>query len=428
MPALLRIPALQALAPWLALCSCWIAEPGLAHAECTERAVSTGITLAACVEGPRQFVRVSADLTATDVGLRVSRPSERGRALDTWLASVPGGVVAIPAGDFEFPSFSARGLTIGEGEAWPDASDDGSRAVLAFDAMGVALMAPAEAVVGAAPWMRSALSGVSVLSAGVPRACDGSGCDPMPRSAVGLSADGRQLIFVAVAGYRSPGDGVTDTELGALAAEAGAHDAIRVATGASSGLAAGASSLVPSEGAFRAAGPLLALVDRESGLRGDLVGVVERASDMSAQPSATLEITATDGRRVAMGGTLTSGAYFRFPLPSRTYVVRARLDGYRSPCRVCTVEAGRETWCSLFLTAGSGEETCDPPPRGIDAGAFPLADGGLDAGAPRSDAGMRMPRVSGGCAALGASSRPQLGALMAALGAMSLLRRRRRAR
>lgn len=375
-----------------------------ARAECEEASLSVGVSVRRCaLEGLRWSI-VSADLAAADVGVRVSQSSERGRTVDAWMAGVPGAVAAVQGGPFRFPGWDPLGLTIGEGEAWPGSGDDPRLAVLALDASGAGLIAPPEVIVPAEPWMRAAVSGVVVVQAGSPiGSCEGDACERRPRTAVGLSRDGRALVIVVAEGWTAASEGVSDRELGALARDAGAHDAIRIGEGATSVLATagGAGAIASSDGAPRPTAAFLGIVDRGSGATGDLVGVVERRSDTMPLTAATIRVATTDGTTIAMSGTLTTGAYFRFPLPERTYLVTATHAGYRDACRVCTVERGRETWCSLFLDEGAGAAECAAPPRGVDAGVYPLADagrggGGRDAG--RSDGGDAGPGLGGGCA------------------------------
>jgi MYXO-CTERM domain-containing protein len=402
--------------------------PALARADCgagEERAV--GVVLRRCEADGLRWSVVNADLAAADVGVRVSRPDERGRTVEAWAGAVEGAVAAIPGGPFRFADFAPLGLTVGDGTAWGEGRDDAVLGVLALDASGAGLVAPAEQVVPHEPWMDEVISGAPILRDGVPLACTGRGCEPRPRAAVGLSEDGRRLSMLAVEGWSAASAGVSDAELAALLAAAGAYDGLRVAEGATSVLwARDDGAVVPSsDGASRATAAFLGIVDRARGATGQLVGVVERAGDTAPLPEATLTVETTGGRVVASGGTLTEGAYFSFALPARDYVLRASLAGYRTSCRPCRVEAGAEKWCSLFLTPGDGAEACAAPPRGLDAGPWPVGDAG---GAAAADAGLG--GAPGGCAVApgpGAAAWP-VGLLAALLGAGRAARRRRRAR
>ncbi len=386
-----------------------------ARADCgADEAPSVGLTLRRCEDPGRRWVEVEVDLAAADVGVRASRPEERGDVIDAWAQSVDGVVVAIPGGPFRFPELDPAGLTVGDGERWTSTRDDASLAVLAFDVRADALLAPAEQIVPAEAWMHDVLSGVEVLRDGVPRACQGGGCEPAPRTGVGLSSDGRTLVLVAAEGYRADAAGVDDGELGALLVGAGAFRGLRSGEGGESVMwLRGEGAIVPpSDGALRAGAAFFGVIDRNAGATGQLVGVVERAGDTMPLPDAHLRVETTDGRVAIEGGTMTSNAYFAFTLPARDYVVRASLTGYRTSCRVCRVEAGGETWCSQFLSPGDGEERCDAPPRGIDAGPWPTGD----AGPPPSDASNGRELRATGCAIVpGEGSRSILVALAIAL-------------
>jgi hypothetical protein len=403
-----------------------IAAPTTARAACeADAALSVGVAVRRCTDPGIAYSVVTADLAASDVGIRVSRSAERGGTVDGWMTAVPSVVAAVQGGPFSFPEYEPLGLTVGESEAWPGTEDDGALAVLALDSGGAGFVAPPAALVAPAPWMASAISGRTVLRAGVPIvACRGSECEPMPRTAVGLSEDGHLLVIVVVEGWTASSRGVSDAELGALARSAGAYEAIRVGEGATSVLATrgGAGAVASSDGAPRATAAFLGVVDRGSGATGDLVGVVQRRSDTTALVMATITIDTTDGRRVAMGGTLTAGAFWSFPLPERTYVVRASHAGYRTNCRVCTVTAGRETWCSLFLEAGTGSEECMAPPRGVDAGALPIADAGDDV-PPTRDGGRGGRLQNTSCSTSRAGASPMLALALAAGIALSGRRR-----
>lgn len=378
---------------------------GRARAACEDAMLAVGVTVQRCEDPGRRWSVLRADLAAADVAVRVSQSSERGLSADAWMERVPGTIAAVQGGPFRFPGWDPAGLTIGEGEAWPGTIDDGALGVLALDTSGAGLIAPAEVSVPVQAWMHSAVSGVIVLRAGSARSeCEGNGCERAPRTAAGLSRDGRTLLLIVVEGWTAASEGVSDPELGVLALEAGAYDALRIGDGATSLLATadGQGAIASSDGAPRPTAAFLGIADRGSGASGDLVGVIERASDTMPLLAAQIRVETTDGRTISMGGTLTDGAYFRFTLPERTYVVRATLDGYRDACRVCTVERGRETWCSIFLESGSGTAECSAPPRGVDAGTFPSADGGArDAGAADAGDAGEQPRIDGGCAVRG---------------------------
>jgi len=365
--------------------------PLRARADCIDSSPSGGVVVRACTAPGQRWVEVRADLAASDVGVRVGRPDERGRTASAWAGAVPGAVAIVSAGPFRFPDYAPIGLTIGAGVAWSDGRDDAALGVLALDAVGGALIAEPRALVPAEPWMDSALSGVPVVRDGVAIAgCAARACERAPRTAIGLSADGRTLILVVAAGWSADAAGVSDPELGALALAAGADDALRTADGATSALwgRPGGVELASSDGAERAGAAFLAVVDRATGVTSRLRGVVEEVGTGAALPAAILRIETTDGALAWEGSTMTTGAYWERTLPVREYIVRASVAGHRTGCKYCPAISGMDTWCSVFLELGSGAETCTAPARGVDAGLWPLGtvaeDGGVDGGGARA--------------------------------------------
>lgn len=405
----------------LLICAAGMA-PGPAVAQCAaDEAPSVGVVLRRCTDGDVRWVEVVADLASADVGARVSRPMERGAVVEEWAgAVVSGAAIAVPAGPFRFADLEPVGLTVGDGEHWGTTADSPGLGVLALDARQAGVLAPAEQVVPVEPWMHDVLSGVSIVRDGVALACRDEGCAAAPRTGVGLSEDGRSLVIVAAAGWVADAPGVGDGQLGQLLAAAGAHDAVRVAEGATSTMWARGEGLVmpSSDGASRASAAFLAVVDLSAGVTGRLVGVVERMEDNRALVAARIRVETSDGTLAAEGGTLTDRAYWTFTLPARDYVVRATVAGFRTSCRVCTVEAGGESWCSQFMVRGEGMETCAPPPRGRDAGPWPAGDAG------RPVDGSVEPPPPGACAIGPRAPRPGAGWLL--LLSMLLLGLRRR--
>ncbi|MFI7605763.1 phosphodiester glycosidase family protein [Micromonospora sp. NPDC049366] len=116
---------------------------------------------------------------------------------------------------------------------------------------------------------------------------------PAPRTAVGFTADGRKMIMLTVDGRQVDSRGVTQTELGRMMVELGAHHALNLDGGGSSTLLArepGAAAVQvensPSDGAERAVPNGLALYAPSGS--GRLTGYwVETASDPTAAPGVS---------------------------------------------------------------------------------------------------------------------------------------------
>ncbi|MGN9779560.1 phosphodiester glycosidase family protein [Micromonospora sp. H33] len=114
-----------------------------------------------------------------------------------------------------------------------------------------------------------------------------------PRTAVGFSADGRRMIMLTVDGRQVDSRGVTQTEMGRMMAELGAHHALNLDGGGSSTLLArepGAAAVQvensPSDGTERAVPNGLALYAPEGS--GRLAGYwLETASDPTSAPGVS---------------------------------------------------------------------------------------------------------------------------------------------
>ena len=114
-----------------------------------------------------------------------------------------------------------------------------------------------------------------------------------PRTAVGFSADGRKMIMLTVDGRQVDSRGVTQTEMGRMMAELGAHHALNLDGGGSSTLLArepGAPAVQvengPSDGSERAVPNGLAIYAPKGS--GRLTGYwVETASDPTAAPGVS---------------------------------------------------------------------------------------------------------------------------------------------
>src|SRR5688572_29429044 len=158
----------------LALAS--VAVAAGARAQCETTTLATGITQDLCAQDGLQWAVVVADLTAADLDLRVTRPSERGSTADAWAGGLGGSVVAVQGGPFRFPDYEPSGFTIGDGEPW-SAADDARLGVFAFDGRGGALVAEGPRIVLREAWMTAAVSGVPILRQGtLLTGCAPDGC------------------------------------------------------------------------------------------------------------------------------------------------------------------------------------------------------------------------------------------------------------
>jgi hypothetical protein len=180
------------------------------------------------------------DLREPGLRLEVSPPQARGLAMDR-RPEASAAVASFNASFFD-RSFVPRGLTVSQGEVWTPvlqahaspwlACDWLQRCRMKFTDTGVLPEGAINAVAGT-PWL--------VRAGQVRTEADDASCAALcarthPRTAVGLSGQGRWLLVVLVEGRRPPVAGVTLAPLSQLMRELGAMDAINLDGGGSSTL------------------------------------------------------------------------------------------------------------------------------------------------------------------------------------------------
>ncbi|HUS63748.1 MAG TPA: phosphodiester glycosidase family protein [Kofleriaceae bacterium] len=192
------------------------------------------------------------DLCAAGVSVQTTGDAEKGRVVSSFGEAV--GAVAAVNGDFFGGGFGTDGISVHGGAHW-SGTDHGYAGPLAFGVHRVELR-PHEDQTGPEAWMQEVVSGhPTILWDGAQRDNNGDSlCSARhPRTAVGLSADRRQLIVAVVDGRASTRIGMTCDELSALLREMGADDGMNLDGGGSSTMwLAGAGVVnVPSDGAQR---------------------------------------------------------------------------------------------------------------------------------------------------------------------------------
>jgi hypothetical protein len=206
---------------------------------------------------------VVADVCTPGLRVRATRPEERGRTTSSY-AELTGATVAIN-GDFYDDGFAPVGLALGDGARWADTFDTVHWGVAVFGEGRAEIALPEDPNEPPEPWVHEAIGGVPQLVIdGLPISSYPSRfCRRRhPRSAVGVSADGRSLIFVVADGRSERSAGMTCAELAELMAELGAEQAINLDGGGSSALYVRGRGVInrPSEGAERVVANHLALV------------------------------------------------------------------------------------------------------------------------------------------------------------------------
>lgn len=184
---------------------------------------------------PTEIHALVIDLTVPGVHIRCTPLSERWKATSDY-AREAGLAAAINGGFWRLFDQQAQGLAAGAGSVW--GSDDDEYGFFAVTAAGRAWISPpAEVVQPAREQATDAVSGRPLL------VDNGHASDELhrfpnadtrePRSAVGVSRDGRKVILLTVDGRRGGSRGATLTEVAALMLELGAYRAINVDGGGS---------------------------------------------------------------------------------------------------------------------------------------------------------------------------------------------------
>jgi hypothetical protein len=207
---------------------------------------------------PWRIFALEIDLCHDGVALRATKSGERQRTVSSFAALVDA-EAAINGDFFSYTDYSTSGLAVGGGEPWTDTTDTGDSGFVAFGRGRAEVWAPNEALAEPASWMRDVVSGKRPLvrDGVVYPQNEGDLCTVRhPRTAAGLSADGRTLILAVVDGRSTSSAGMTCTELGALMKELGAHDASNLDGGGSTTMWIAGDGVVnsPSDGAQRVVG------------------------------------------------------------------------------------------------------------------------------------------------------------------------------
>ncbi|MFN3861491.1 MAG: phosphodiester glycosidase family protein [Roseateles sp.] len=193
-----------------------------------------------------QALRVDLDR----LSVVLSPPAEAGQALDQ-MASGRGALASVNASFFD-KQFRPRGLTISDGQPWPQtlrAPAAAADPLLACDTIcSIRFDAPAvpeagwRVAVSGTPWLvRDGQARTTEDDASCAKLC----AQTHPRTAVGLDAAGRQLIVLLAAGRRGEVKGLTLVQTAQLLIELGAVQAFNLDGGASSSLLIRGESRLP---------------------------------------------------------------------------------------------------------------------------------------------------------------------------------------
>jgi exopolysaccharide biosynthesis protein len=195
----------------------------------------------------RQIRRDGTDahVVRVDLGLEtlavVATPADERGLTVSEFARRHGAMVAIN-GDYFDPELNPIGLAMGGGVLWARADESVRRQeVVAVGGRRIEIFPRNEPLREPQPWMTGAIAGWPMVVEDCRPVAHLPGSDhftraPHPRTAVGLSADRRQLLLVVADGRREGVPGLTLAELAALLVEVGACSALNLDGGGSSAL------------------------------------------------------------------------------------------------------------------------------------------------------------------------------------------------
>ncbi|HEY1092523.1 MAG TPA: phosphodiester glycosidase family protein, partial [Burkholderiaceae bacterium] len=145
--------------------------------------------------------------------------------------------------------FAVRGITISDGQAWAPVTSIAQSPLLACEA-GPRCVIELHPTEPKPEWQMAVAGTPWLLDQGKQRtleddvACKAHCTTTHPRTAVGLTRDGRMLLIVLAEGRRPPVLGLTTQQLSKVMADLGAWDAVNLDGGGSSTLIVDGASLM----------------------------------------------------------------------------------------------------------------------------------------------------------------------------------------
>ncbi len=297
----------------------------------------------------RQIHALEIKLDTPGLQLRSTASGERRRSVSSF-ANLVGAQLAVNADFFSYTDYSTSGLAAGNGVAWAGTADGTATATFAFGTNRVELSAKSAVVPFDASWMKGVVSGKPDLLRSGTVSASQHGTDfcttRHPRTALGLSQDGKTLYLVVVDGRSTASVGATCTDLANLLKGLGAHHAVNLDGGGSSAMFVKGQGVVnrPSDGSERVVANHLAVFAPSANSLGNLKGLIYEGTDTAARlAGATVQVTG--GPRLVTG---TTGVY-DLDVPAGTWTITASKAGYVTQSVTRSVTAGATTWGSMGL-------------------------------------------------------------------------------
>jgi hypothetical protein len=313
---------------------------------------------------PAQRIHIArVDLRSPHIGVRATREGHRGRVVSSF-ARLYGASLAINGGFF---AGGSHGLAMADGALW--SSDQGNLvSYLAAGADNRIDYDPGGDAIrdrDLPSWYRQAVNGrpllvwegANVAPTDCPRSLDLCRARH-PRTATGVSRNGRWLHFVVVDGRRSDAAGMTTRELGRLMVDLGAWTALNHDGGGSSTMWLRGRGVVnrPSDGRERVVSNHVGIVSMDPFCRGRLRG---RVRDVGGGPLSGAQIV-VEGSEATRRVTTSDDGRWELPrVECGILAVTATLDGFESRTREAHVVP--VTWTARNLRLRRADEP-EPPP------------------------------------------------------------------
>ncbi|MDO9019448.1 MAG: phosphodiester glycosidase family protein [Deltaproteobacteria bacterium] len=373
---------------WSLLLACALAAPA-ASAQIRWRTYRPGIRIGETDTATQHWWAVTVDLQSPRIGVRATRAADHGITVSTF-AQRYGAQVAINGGFFNFSGYVPSGLSMADGRAWHDDSAGESFVAVGADGRVEYQRSPGSVVRSAdlPDWYRQAVGGHPTLvwdGASVTTPCPAGAelCTARhPRTASGVSRDGRTLYLITVDGRMTGSAGMTLPELAAVMRNLGVWRGINHDGGGSTTLFVAGSGVLnrPSDGRERVVANHLGIVWRDPRCTGTVRGTVRDRATRRPLAGASVSIVGGGTDRADAMGAFSIGA-----VSCDVVTLRATAAGHVAGMREVPVDP---------LSVSDGSITLAATPSPMDAGT--VRDAGMvrDTGT-RIDVtvGVDMPRV-----------------------------------
>lgn len=242
-----------------------VAIPALAQDTWTEPFPGVRLLERVTTSPARVVHALEVKLDQPGLSLRSTASKERRQTVSAFAEAV-GAELAVNADFFSFDDYSTTGLAAGDGAPWKDTHDTVTATTFAFGDGRYELSRRTPIVRFDARWMKGVVSGgPELLRDGVVQSNQQHPVKCFwrhPRTALGLSPDGKTLFLVVVDGRSAKSVGMSCNELSKLLLELGAWNAMNLDGGGSSTMWVRGRGVVntPSDGVERVVGNHLAVV------------------------------------------------------------------------------------------------------------------------------------------------------------------------